>query len=165
MPVVPFETLPDSSRVWVFGSDTPLRGELADELLKGVDAHLAEWKAHGEPLTVGSQWRFDRFLVVAVDQSTTGASGCSIDGLFRVLQQLQRDTGANLVGGGRVFYRDNHGEVQCASRADVAGLVQSGAITRDSVIFDTTLTDLGTFRACFETRAKDSWVKEFIPNP
>jgi hypothetical protein len=162
MPVVPFETLPDSSRVWVFGSDTPLQGERADELLKGVDAHLAQWKAHGEPLTVGSQWRFDRFLVVAVDQSTTGASGCSIDGLFRVLQQLQRDTGANLVGGGRVFYRDSHGEVQCVSRAEVAGLVQSGAITRDSVIFDTTLTDLGTFRASFETRAKDSWVKELL---
>ena len=162
MPVVPFETLPDASRVWVFGSDKPLQGELADALLKGVDAHLADWKAHGEPLTVGSQWRYDRFLVVAVDQSTAGASGCSIDGLFRVLQKLERETGANLIAGGRVFYRDGHGEVQCASRSDIAALVASGAITRDSVIFDTTLTDLGTFRACFETRAKDSWVKELL---
>ena len=25
MPVVPFETLPDASRVWVFGADTPLK--------------------------------------------------------------------------------------------------------------------------------------------
>ena len=24
MPVVPFETLPDAARVWVFGSDKPL---------------------------------------------------------------------------------------------------------------------------------------------
>jgi hypothetical protein len=165
MPVVPFEKLPDDSRVWVFGSDAPITGETADSLLKGVDEHLTDWKAHGEPLTVGSQWRYDRFLVVAVDQSTAGASGCSIDGLFRVLQRLQQETGANLVGGGRVFYRDGHGEVQCVSRADVPSLVESGAITRDSVVFDTTLTDLGTFRACFETRAKDSWVKEFLAHP
>src|SRR4051812_43231563 len=103
MPVVSFDSLPDDSRVWVFGSDKPLPGDASRALLKGVDEHLENWKAHGAPLTVGRQWRDDRFVVVAVDQSTAGASGCSIDGLFRVLQQLERETGANLVGGGRVF--------------------------------------------------------------
>jgi hypothetical protein len=104
MPVVPFETLPDSSRVWVFGSDKLLTEEGTKLLLDGVDAHLADWKAHGAPLTVGREWRDGRFLIVAVDQSTAGASGCSIDGLFRVLQQLERTAGASLVGGGRIFY-------------------------------------------------------------
>jgi hypothetical protein len=163
MPVVPFETLPDSSRVWVFGSDTLLTEEGTKLLLTGVDAHLDDWKAHGEPLTVGREWRDGRFLVVAVDQSTAGASGCSIDGLFRVLQQLERDSGANLVGGGRVFYRDNHGVVQSVSRDEVAALAKSGAITSDTVVFDTTLTDLGTWRACFERRAKESWINELLP--
>jgi hypothetical protein len=163
MPVVSFDSLPDASRVWVFGSDKALPEEKADVLLKGVDEHLESWKAHGAPLTVGRQWRDDRFVVVAVDQSTAGASGCSIDGLFRVLQSLERETGANLVGGGRVFYRDHHGQVQCAARADINALIADGSITRDSVVFDTTLTDLGTFRACFETCAKDSWVKDSLP--
>jgi hypothetical protein len=30
-------------------------------------------------------------------------------------------------------------------------------------VFDTTLTDLGTWRACFERRAKESWVNELLP--
>ena len=107
-------------------------------------------------------WRDGRFLVVAVDQSTAGATGCSIDGLFRVLQQLEREVGASLVGGGRVFYRDDHGAVQSASRAEVSALAGSGAITKDTVVFDTSLTDLGTWRACFERRAKDSWVNELL---
>jgi hypothetical protein len=162
MPVVPFETLPDSSRVWVFGSDKLLTEEGTKLLLTGVDAHLDDWKAHGAPLTVGREWRDGRFLVVAVDQSTAGASGCSIDGLFRVLQQVERDAGASLVGGGRVFYRDNHGVVQSATRDEVAALAQSGVITKDTVVFDTTLTDLGTWRACFERRAKESWVHELL---
>jgi hypothetical protein len=162
MPVVPFETLPDSSRVWVFGSDKQLTEEGTNLLLAGVDAHLADWKAHGAPLTVGREWRDGRFLVVAVDQSTAGASGCSIDGLFRVLQQLERTVGANLVGGGRVFYRDNHGVVQSATRDELAVLAHSGVITKDTVVFDTTLTDLGTWRACFERRAKESWVKDLL---
>lgn len=164
MPVVPFETLPDSARVWVFGSDKPLSDEGTKALLEGVDHHLANWKAHGEPLTVSREWRDGRFLVVAVDQTTTGATGCSIDGLFRVLQQLERKVGASLVRGGRVFYRDDHGAVQSVSRAEVPALAGRGVLTKDTVVFDTSLTDLGTWRACFERRAKDSWVNELLPS-
>ena len=163
MPVVPFETLPDQARVWVFGSDAPLTGERKDTLLKGVDAHLDDWKAHGAPLTVGREWRDDHFLVVAVDQSTAGASGCSIDGLYRTLQQLEAETGAKMVSGGRVFFRNGAGQVQSASRAEIADLAGKGELSRDSVVFDTTLTDLGTFRECFERPAKQSWVAELLP--
>lgn len=163
MPVVPFETLPDSSRVWVFGADKPVPEDGIAQLLDEVDHYLADWKAHGAPLTVAREWRDGRFLVVAVDQSTAGATGCSIDGLFRLLQGAEAKVGASLVGGGRVFYRDDHAAVQAVPRAEVEGLVSSGAITKDTVIFDTTLADLGTWRACFERRAKDSWVKELLP--
>jgi hypothetical protein len=158
MPVVPFDSLPDASRVWVFGSDRPLNDESTTALLKSVDEYLTNWKAHGAPLTVGSQFRDGRFLVVAVDQSTAGATGCSIDGLFRLLQGLESKIGANLVGGGRVFYRDATAVVQSAARSDVAGLAKSGAITNDTVVFDTSLTDLGAFRSSFEKPAKESWI-------
>lgn len=162
MPVVPFDTLPDASRVWVFGADRPLGEEATATLLKEVDTFLENWKAHGAPLTVGSQFRDNRFLVIAVDQSTAGASGCSIDGLFRVLQGLQQQLGASMVGGGRVFYRDQSGRVQSISRDEVGARSASGELTRDSVVFDTSLTDLGTFRRCFEVRAKESWVHDLL---
>jgi hypothetical protein len=162
MPIVPFETLPDSSRVWTFGSDRALEAEQDKLLLREVDEYLEGWKAHGAPLTVGREWRDGRFLAVAVDQSDTGATGCSIDGLFRVLQGLESTTGANLVGGGRVFYRDGSAGVQSVSRSEVAALASSGAITPDTVVFDTTLTDLGTWRACFERPARQSWVADLL---
>ena len=162
MPVVPFENLPDASRVWVFGSDRPLTEAGTTTLLEGVEGHLTNWKAHGEPLTVGSQLRDNRFLVIAVDQSTAGATGCSIDGLFRVLQGLEAKVGASLVSGGKVFYRDANAVVQSTTRDQVAALVQSGAITKDTVVFDTTLTDLGAFRSGFEKRAKESWIKPMM---
>jgi hypothetical protein len=162
MPVVPFDTLPDASRVWVFGSDRPLSEAGTTALLKGVEEHLTNWKAHGAPLTVGSQFRDNRFLVIAVDQTTAGASGCSIDGLFRVLQGLEPKIGASLIGGGRVFYRDAQAAVQSTTQGEVPALVASGAITKDTVVFDTTLTDLGAFRSGFEKRAKESWIRPMM---
>lgn len=162
MPLVPFETLPDASRVWVFGSDRALDDDATKALLEGVEAHMEEWKAHGEPLTVGYEWRFGRLLVVGVDQRTAGASGCSIDGLFRVLQGLESTVGAKLVGGGRVFYRDSNGEVQSTDRSELKAMAASGALDENSVVFDTSLTDLGSLRSGFERAARKSWAASLL---
>ncbi len=89
MSVVQIEDLPDSSRTWVFGSDRTLDAGQSKTLMAEVDPFLQQWKAHGAELTVGRSWRYGRFLTVAVDQSTAGASGCSIDGLFRALKSLE----------------------------------------------------------------------------
>src|SRR3982074_182867 len=112
MPLVPLRDLPDSARTWVFGADKTLEGPASDALLAEVDRFLSQWKAHGSPLTVGRDWKYGRFLTVAVDQSTAGASGCSIDGLFRSLKALEPRLGARMETRGPIFYRDREGRAQ-----------------------------------------------------
>lgn len=150
-------TLPDTGRVWVFGSTTSLDPEAEQHLLATVDDYLAHWKAHGSPLTVGRDWREHRFLTVAVDTSASTASGCSIDGLFRVLQQMEVQLGVSLVSGGRVYYRNAEGKVVCVDRADFASLAERGDITADVMVFDTTVTTLGDWRTRFEVPAGLTW--------
>ena len=162
MPIVPFESLPDSSRIWVFGSDRPVSGPAAERLLGEVDRFLEAWRAHGAPLRCGRLWTDGRFLVVGVDQTDANASGCSIDGLFHTLQQLESEIGARLVGGGRVYYRDSAGVAQSAARSELDDLVARGVVGPDTVVFDTSLTDLGEWRARFEQPARKSWVGELI---
>ena len=162
MPIVSFESLPDASRVWVFGSDRPLSGGDADRLLAEVDRFLGQWKAHGAPLTCARDWRNERLLTIGVDSTQENASGCSIDGLFRVLQAMERPLGARLVGGGRVFYRDADGRVQCVSREELTALAASGVITDDTIVFDTGLTTMGAWRARFQAPARATWVKPLL---
>ncbi len=157
MPIVEIESLPDTSRVWVFGSDKPLEPEARATLLKEVDRFLAEWKAHGAPLTTGRSWKHDRFLTIAVDQSTAGASGCSIDGLFRTLKALEPTLGASLVTSGCVFYRDESGNIVCSSRDRFAALGAEGKVSASTPVFDPTVTSLGEWRARFELKAGESW--------
>lgn len=162
MPIVPFETLPPSSRIWIFASDRPLDGDAADRLLSEVDDFLERWQAHGEPLRVARQWRDAHFIVVGVDSTTTNASGCSIDGLFRKLQRLQDELGVRLIGGGRVFYRDPAGAPRMASRDEFALLARGGEVTRETPIFDTSLTTLDAWRAGFERPAGEAWTRELF---
>lgn len=162
MPIVPFDSLPDASRIWIFGSDQPVTGAHAERLLSEVDRFLEEWRAHGQPLRCGRLWADNRFLVVGVDQSDANASGCSIDGLFRTLQQLERTIGARLVGGGRVYYRDHAGAAQSIARAELDGLVAKGEVGPDTAVFDTSITDLGEWRERFEQPARKTWVAELL---
>ena len=95
MPVVPFDQLPGDSRLWVFAAERPLSSAEAESLLAVVDQFLAHWKAHGAPLTAARDWRYDRFLLVGVDEASAGASGCSIDAMVRQLQQLETALGVS----------------------------------------------------------------------
>jgi hypothetical protein len=160
--MVPFDSLPDASRVWVFGSDRPLSGTDAERLLADVDRFLAQWKAHGMPLTCARDWRDEHLLTVGVDSTQESASGCSIDGLFRVLQALERPLGARLVGGGRVFYRDADGRVHCATRDQLPRLLSEGAIGDQTAVFDTGLTTAGEWRERFEAPARETWVGQLL---
>lgn len=160
MPVVPFERLPDDARVWVFAASDPLRGETAARLLAAVDAWLDDWKAHGEPLTCARDWRDDRFLAIGVDQSAAGASGCSVDALFRVFQPLQASLGTSLLGGGRVFWRESSGAVRTLQRDAFADELAAGRVGDDTPVFDTTLTTAREWRTAFERPLRESWHRE-----
>ncbi len=163
MAAVPFEELPSNARVWVFASSEPLAGAHANTLLSEVDQYLAEWKAHGLPLTCARDWRDDRFLAIGVDQREAHASGCSIDGLFRTLQRLEPALGASLVGGGRIFYRVADGAIVCVSRADFAARAAARSIGDETPVFDTAVTNAASYREQFEKAAGTSWHGELLP--
>ena len=162
MPVARFDSLPDDARLWVFAASEQVTGDRAGTLLNAVDKWLADWKAHGEPLTCARDWRDDRFLAIGVDQSTAGASGCSIDALFRVFKELRATGGPSMLDGGRVFYRGTDSAVVSQSRAEFARSASSGEVGGDTPVFDTSVTTAAAYRTAFEKPARDSWHKELL---
>lgn len=158
MPAVSFDSLPADARVWVFASDRPLEASESELLLGRVDAYLEQWKAHGAPLRSARAWRDHRFLAIGVDPSAEQASGCSIDALFRELQDVERRLATSLVAGGRVFYRDPAGRARQALRSELAALSRAGDLTPDTPVFDTSITDVRSWRERFERPARDTWV-------
>jgi hypothetical protein len=157
MPAVPFRTLPDDARLWVFATDRPLTEPATAALHAAVDDFLDRWAAHGAPLRAARDWRDGRFLAVAVDQRTENASGCSIDGLFRTLRGLEPELGATLLAGGRVYWRDADGAVQTGDRAALRAAAVAGAVGPETAVFDTTVVTAGDWRTRFERPLTGSW--------
>ena len=162
MPVVDFNELPAEARVWVFASDRPLTGPDAKKLLGAVDGFLEQWKAHGAPLRCARSWKDDHFLAIGVDPTAEQASGCSIDGMFRRLQELERVLDTRLVAGGRVFIRDTTGSPMPVDRRAIGAMAREGTLRADSPVFDMSLTDAQGWRERFERPAAETWVGQLV---
>src|SRR5688572_8509280 len=134
MPLVPFDSLPDDARLWVFGAGRQLTDSEADVLLAEVDEFLERWSAHGQPLTAARSWQLGRFLLVSVDERSVPPSGCSIDAMVRVLEGLQGTLGTSLVDHHRVWFRDG-GDVECLDRPAFRKLVEAGKVSPDTMVF------------------------------
>lgn len=163
MPHVVFTSLPPDARLWVFGSSAALSEGALNDILTTTDAFLAQWAAHGAPLHCARDVRDDRFVAVAVDERASGASGCSIDGLFRTLSAVQQRLGIALLPGSNVFWRRADGTIETGSRAEFRAAAAQGAITRDTPVFDLSITTVGEWRETFERPAAESWHGQLLP--
>jgi hypothetical protein len=164
MPIVDFESLPDSSRIWVYGADKPVDPEKEKILLGAVDKFLGSWAAHGSPLHSARKWEEGRFLTIGVDRTREGASGCSIDGLYRTLKSLETSIGANIVTSGLVYYRDDDG-IHAVTRDEFSQRAAKGDIKGDTEVFDLSVTNLNEWKSRFRSRARDSWHASLMPEP
>jgi hypothetical protein len=165
MPRDEFERLPDEARIWIFASERELQHPESERLLAAVDAHLDGWLAHGVPLRSAREWRDSRFLVIAVDERATGASGCSIDGLYRQLRNIETELSTRLTAGGNVYYRDSDGGVRVVTRDQFTAASVTGSVDAATRVFDPALTSLGDYRTRFETDAGQSWHASLLETP
>jgi len=164
---VEFNTMPPDARLWIFAAERPLHDGEQQRLLESVDAFLDEWKAHGHPLSAARELRYGQFLLVAVDEAATGASGCSIDAMVRSLSALEHDLGVELVNNTPVLYRTDSG-IQRVSRPEFAERARRAEVTPDTTVFNNTLTRVAELQeGRWETPARHSWHARafFAPQP
>ena len=157
MPLTEFDQMPEDARLWIFAADRPLDDAERDRLLWRVDAFLNSWAAHGASLTAARDWRYDRFLFISVDEATAGVSGCSIDALVHDIRALENELQVTLVDHAPVVFRDN-GDIRRVSRQTFAEMARAGSVTRETPVFNNSLTTVGQLRSGgWEVPAADSW--------
>lgn len=162
----PFETLPSSARLWCFCADRAPEREKAASLLRRTREFVEGWTAHRRELAAAVEWRHDRFLLVAVDESRAPASGCSIDALMRHVAEMEEELGISLLDTGPVWFRDprEDGRVRCVERSRFRALADAGAVGPETVVFDPTVESVAELRAGrWERPAGESWHARLLP--
>jgi len=160
---VPLEQLPDTARVWIYGADRPLEANESATLRADLLDFVDQWTAHGARLLAAVELVEDRFVVIAVDEASESASGCSIDALVHRLAGLETRLSCSLLDGTRIFYRSGAGPIEACDRADFRDAVTVGRVTETTPVFDLTLASLGELRAGgLELPLANSWHRRLV---
>lgn len=158
MSQVPFDALPDDAHVWCFAAEPEPGPRETAHLLDSMQRFVEQWTAHRQDLTAGVTWMHQRFLLVGLDQSRAGVSGCSIDALMGRLGDLERELGIRLTDASPVWYRDGEGRIRPVLREEFRKLAKTGAVGPDTPVFDLTASTLGPIRGGgLERPASTSW--------
>ena len=158
----PLAALPSAARIWIFGAERQLTPAEVATAREQLQQFVAEWVSHRRELRAAADVLHDRFLVLAVDETQAEASGCSIDGSNRFVQQLGAELGVDFLNRMRFSYRDAAGAVQTVSREEFKELYQSGTVENDTIVFDTLIKELGELRQIFERPLEDSWHSRMV---
>lgn len=146
----------EQSRVWIYQADKQLSDEQAEQLLDQLNNFAAEWTAHNHQLKAKAEIRYNRFLILIVDESQAGASGCSIDKSVNFMKKLEQQFGINLFDRFNFAYRDGE-NVLSLPRHDFEGLLKEGKINKQTIVFNNLVQNLTELENNWEVPFKDSW--------
>src|SRR5277367_1229381 len=131
----------EQSRVWIYQSDRELSGEQAKQVLDQLNLFAAEWTAHNHQLKAKAEIRYDRFLVLIVDEGQAGASGCSIDKSVNFMKQLGAHFNINLLDRFNLAYREGN-EVLSAGRNEFEAMLKDGKINTQTIVYNNLVQNL-----------------------
>lgn len=159
--LVPFDTLPEDTRVWIYQSNRKFTDQEVTEIDAAVKAFVEDWTAHGDELQGSYTIRYNRFIVLAVNQQIYEVSGCSIDGSVRFIQSLEQKYGVDLLDKMNVTFKT--GEfVAYKSLLDFKKMAKEKAVTKDTIVFNNLVNTLGEFQDFWEVPAHESWHNRFF---
>lgn len=153
----------EQSRVWIYQSDRELNDEQVKRLHEILNNFAAAWTAHNHQLKAKAEIRYNRFLILIVDETQAGASGCSIDKSLNFIKRLEHEFGITLLDRFNLAYRDGE-KVLSAPRDEFEGLLKSGKITTNTIVFNNLVQDLRQLDTKWEVPFKDSWHNQLFGN-
>ncbi|MDB5143455.1 MAG: transporter ATPase, partial [Mucilaginibacter sp.] len=145
----------EQSRVWIYQSDRELYDEQVKQLHEILNNFTAEWTAHNHRLKAKAEVRYNRFLILIVDESQAGASGCSIDKSVNFMKKLEQQFDINLFDRFNFAYREGE-KVLSTPRHEFEELLKQKKINIDTIVFNNLVQNLTELENKWEVPFKDS---------
>src|SRR5207237_6096266 len=85
------KNLSDDSRVWIYQADREFTLSEIKLLKEQAEKFVTGWTSHSKLVTADYELRYNRFLILFLDESHVTAGGCSIDSSVHFIQSLEKE--------------------------------------------------------------------------
>ena len=156
-----YEDLPDNTRVWIYQSNNPIDESQVEAMKKDVQDFVNQWISHNNALSAYGDVLHQRFVVLMVDESRAGASGCSIDKSVYFIKALEQKYALNLFD--RMSFSFMKGdEIKTVPRELFAQLYEKGEINDQTLVFDNLVKNKLELETQWVKSLKESWHSRMV---
>ncbi len=158
---IPFTELPETSKIWIYQSSRRFTPDEQTEISKKTTTFLENWSAHGTNLQAGFEIKYERFIVIAVNQEVQQATGCSVDASVRFIMELEQKYNLVLLDKMNVAFKQ--GEfVNYKDLTEFRKMAKTGAVGKKTIVFNNLVTTISDYNENWEVPATDSWHSRFF---
>src|SRR5437016_6051418 len=118
-------------RIWIYSASRKLEANEKPAIELRLKDFIERWAAHNKKLDAGYEIRYDRFILLSVDEEQAAASGCSIDESVRFLKELEKDFNLPLFDRQNMLYL-KEAQVFSCSLKEIGERLESGEINEDT---------------------------------
>lgn len=159
--LVPFTNLPEESRIWIYQSSRKFSDEEIAIISEKVALFLTQWTAHGADLEAGFELKYNRFIVIGLNQTNASASGCSIDASVHFIQQLEKEFSVDLLDKMNVTFYSGEFITQ-KSLLEFKALAKAKSVSKNTIVFNNLVNSKEEYIHSWEVPAEESWHNRFF---
>ena len=147
---VEFNNISNDSRLWIYASENKLSEKQERYIYEKILTHIKEWKSHDRPLKGSFKILEGYFIVIALDESFTHASGCSIDTLQNMILLLEKELSISLFNRLNIFCKIDN-DIKVFPHSELSNKVSSSTL-----FYDLTISKKSHFSS-FLKPIRDGW--------
>ncbi len=158
---IPFENLPQESRIWIYQSSRKFSDEEVAEIEKDLMQFIENWSAHGTSLEASFTIRYNRFIILSVNQEFHPATGCSIDSSVGFIQNLEQKYSVDLLDKMNVAFKQ--GEfITYKTLLEFKKLAKDKSVSENTIVFNNLVNTIEELNEGWEISASESWHSRFF---
>lgn len=157
----PFDQLPEESRIWIYQSNRKLADDEVTKISSELEAFLMQWSAHGQPLEASFQIKYNRFIIIAVDDQKHAPTGCSIDASVLFIQTIEKQFDIELLDKMNVTFKTGD-FIAFKTLTEFKKMVKEKSVNENTIVFNNLVNTISEWNDYWEVEAKDSWHNRFF---
>ncbi len=158
---VPFENLPEESRIWIYQSNRKFSDEEIVAIEKDLIDFLNNWSAHGSPLEASYQLKYNRFIIIAVNQEVHPATGCAIDSSVAFIQNIEKRYDVDLLDKMNVTFKTGE-YIAHKPLIEFKKLAKEKSVSSNTIVFNNLVNTIEEWKENWEIPASESWHSRFF---
>ncbi len=159
--LVDFNELPDHSRIWIYQSNRSFTESELQDIQQSVSEFLKQWTAHGSDLHAGFEIKYNRFIIIGLDQTNASASGCSIDASVHFMQTLEQKFQVELMDRMNVSFKQGE-YIAYKPLMDFKKMAKDKAVSANTIVFNNLVATKQEYLENWEVPASESWHSRFV---